>query len=69
MMIGNVLIWAGVIGIVAGITFHLQGRAIIGPEASFMYDTLEWQGYGIAISIIGIIIIGVGYIANKKTSH
>lgn len=60
MKIGIPVISVGIIFIVLGIIFHLQGQAIVGPESSFMYSNPEWITYGLQISIVGILIIGFG---------
>jgi uncharacterized membrane protein len=62
MKIGIPVISVGIIFIVLGIIFHLQGQAIVGPESSFMYSNPEWITYGLQISIVGILIIGFGII-------
>ena len=54
------LIGAGVAIVVLGIVFHMQGQSIVGPESSFMYSNPDWITYGIQISIIGSIILGIG---------
>ncbi len=55
------IIISGSIIVVFGIIFHLQGQAMVGPESSFMYSNPEWITYGIQISIIGAILIGIGF--------
>lgn len=60
MKIGIPIMTIGIIVIVLGIIFHLQGQAIVGPESSFMYSNPEWITYGLQISIVGILIIGFG---------
>jgi uncharacterized membrane protein len=60
MKISKPIIILGIIVIIAGIIFHLQGQAIVGPESSFMYSNPEWVSYGQQIAIIGIIVIGIG---------
>jgi uncharacterized membrane protein len=60
MKVGIPVITIGIIVIVLGIIFHLQGRGIVGPESSFMYSNSEWITYGVQILIIGILIIGFG---------
>ncbi len=60
MRVGRPIIIAGVIVLIAGIIFHLQGQGIVGPESSFMYSNPEWVTYGQEIAIIGIIILGIG---------
>ena len=65
MRIGRAVMSAGVVGIISGIVFHLQGRAVVGPEASFMYDSPEWQGYGIVILAAGAVMTCAGYLTNR----
>ena len=54
------IIVIGVIVLLFGIIFHLQGQGIVGPQESFMYENLNWITYGQQIAVIGILIIGVG---------
>ncbi len=54
-----------IIGIFGGI-FHLQGQSIVGPESSFMYANPEWVSYGLQIMILGIGILGAGFVILKK---
>ena len=58
MKITKPAIILGIIVIGAGVIFHLQGQAIVGPETSFMYANPEWITYGQQIAILGILIIG-----------
>ena len=62
------LIITGIIVIIFGIVFHLQGQGIVGPESSFMYYNPEWITYGQQIAILGILIIagGIGLKISKK---
>ena len=64
------IIGIGIITLVFGLIFHLQGQSVIGPESSFMYANPNWITYGIEIMIVGTIIIGIGIISqilkNKK---
>jgi hypothetical protein len=62
MKISIPIIFLGVIAIISGIIFHLQGQAIIGPESSFMYSNPEWVTLGQQIAIIGIFLSGVGIV-------
>lgn len=62
MKISKSIIIIGIIVIIAGILFHLQGQAIVGPESSFMYSNPEWVTYGQQITIIGIVVIGTGMV-------
>jgi len=60
MKISNPTIIIGLTVIIAGIIFHLQGHAIVGPESSFMYSNPDWITYGQQIAIVGILISGFG---------
>ncbi len=60
MKISSPTIIIGLIVLIAGIIFHLQGQAIIGPESSFMYSNPDWITYGQQIVIGGILLIGFG---------
>jgi len=59
-MKGVPLVIIGIIILIFGLIFHLQGQSVIGPESSFMYSSPEWVTYGIQIAIVGIIILGTG---------
>jgi len=59
-MKGIPLVIIGIIILIFGLIFHLQGQSVIGPESSFMYSSPEWVTYGIQIAIVGIIILGTG---------
>ena len=50
----------GIIVLVSGVIFHLQGQSIVGPQSSFMYANPEWITYGMQIAIVGAIIILIG---------
>jgi hypothetical protein len=54
------LIITGVVVMIFGVIFHLQGQSVVGPESSFMHSNPDWITYGIQIAIIGIIIVTVG---------
>jgi len=56
----------GIILVVFGIIFNFQGQGMVGPETSFMYENQEWIDNGVFISMIGVILILIGYIVEKK---
>tara|TARA_B100002049_G_scaffold79221_1_gene58392 strand:+ start:379 stop:585 length:207 start_codon:yes stop_codon:yes gene_type:complete len=58
---GYSLIVIGVITLIFGLIFDLQGQSMIGPESSFMYANPNWIAYGIGIMIagIGVVVIGI----------
>ena len=56
----------GIILVLFGIIFSFQGQGMLGPETSFMYENQEWVDNGIIISMIGVILILIGYVVEKK---
>tara|TARA_B110000196_G_C20667871_1_gene440485 strand:+ start:113 stop:319 length:207 start_codon:yes stop_codon:yes gene_type:complete len=56
----------GIILVIFGIIFNFQGQGTVGPETSFMYENQEWINNGIFISMIGVVLILIGYIVEKK---
>jgi len=44
----------------AGFTFTLQGLGIVGPKSSFMYQSTPWIVQGLAVFIVGILVILLG---------
>ena len=56
----------GIILVIFGIIFNFQGHGMVGPESSFMYQSEDWINYGIVISMIGVILILIGYVIEKK---
>ena len=60
------IIVSGIIIMIFGIVFQFQGQGVIGPESSFMYESSDWINNGIYIGMLGVIIILIGYIVEKK---
>ena len=60
------IIISGIIIMICGIVFQFQGQGTIGPDSSFMYQNPEWINNGICIGVVGVIIILMGYIVEKK---
>ena len=56
----------GIILVVFGILFNFQGQGMVGPESSFMYQSEDWIDYGMGISMVGVILILIGYVIEKK---
>jgi len=42
MKIGMLIIGIGIIVIIFGIVFFLQGQSVVGPKSSFMYSNPQW---------------------------
>lgn len=66
MKISKAILVFGAILTAFGVLFQFQGRGTVGPESSFMYYNKDWIGYGIAIVISGITIIGIGIFASRR---
>lgn len=49
----KVMMYAGIVMLVTGFVFLLQGEGTIGPESSFMYNNPEWYTNGKAIMLGG----------------
>jgi len=62
---GKSVIVLGIIILILGIVFYLQGRSVVGPESSFMYSNPEWIKNGQWIATSGIIILSVGIVISK----
>ncbi len=62
MKISSPIIIIGLIVMIAGMIFHLQCQAIIGPESSFMYSNPDWITYGQEIVLSGIVLSGFGVV-------
>jgi len=60
MRVSKPIMLVGIIILVAGIIFHLQGQAVVGPQTSFMYSNPDWISYGMQIAVTGMIIIIIG---------
>ena len=55
----------GIVVIIFGIVFFLQGHSVVGPKSSFMYSNPQWIINGQWIIIVGIIILIVGLLTSK----
>ena len=60
------IIIPGVILVIFGIIFNFQGQGMVVPETSFMYQNQDWIDNGIIISMLGVILILIGYFVEKK---
>jgi hypothetical protein len=54
------LVIVGIVILIFGIIFCLQGNSIVGPTTSFMYSNPKWIEYGQWIAAIGVVILAVG---------
>ncbi len=62
------IIITGIAIMIFGVIFQFQGQGMVGPEESFMYENSAWIDNGIYIAMIGVVIILIGYIVERKKS-
>jgi len=60
MKAGIAIIPIGIVVIVFGIIFYLQGNSIVGPTSSFMYSNPKWIVNGQWIAVSGVLILAAG---------
>ena len=60
------IVITGIILVIFGIIFSFQGHGVVGPETSFMYESQDWIDYGIWISMMGVILVLIGYVVEKR---
>ena len=67
----HVPVLAGSAIMLLGIIFSLQGRAVVGPESSFMYSNPDWVSYGVYIAIMGMVVFvaGIAVWFLRRASH
>jgi hypothetical protein len=65
MRVVKPIIGIGIIVIIFGMVFFLQGHSVVGPKYSFMYSNPKWIINGQWITIMGIIILAVGLLISK----
>ena len=73
MRVGRLVSIAGIVAMLSGVVFHLQGQAVVGPESSFMYSNPDWTLYGIQIAIAGMAVCIAGvvfrFLENRRSGH
>ncbi len=62
------IIITGIVIMIFGVIFQFQGQGMVGPEESFMYENQAWIDNGIYIAMIGVVLILIGYILERKKS-
>ena len=66
---GKAIIGAGIVVIILGVVFYLQGQSVVGPESSFMYSNPEWITNGQWIALIGVVIFVEGIVVLRANSQ
>lgn len=56
----------GVLLMLFGFVFELQGLGTLGPTNGFMYNNVEWVYGGGALVVVGILILGAGLYLNRR---
>ncbi|MGI0026347.1 MAG: hypothetical protein ACREAD_00705 [Nitrosopumilaceae archaeon] len=69
MKVGKPLVGIGMIIVIFGMVFFLQGQSIVGPKSSFMYSNPQWIINGQWIAAVGIIVLVVGLLMLKINSQ
>ena len=58
----------GVLLMLAGFVFILQGMGIVGPQSSFMFSNPTWIYQGGAVMLIGILSLAAGLFLSRRGS-
>ena len=56
----------GVLLVLAGFVFALQGMGIVGPDSSFMFNNPTWIYQGVAVMAVGLLALGGGLYLSRK---
>ena len=59
------LVLPGILVALAGFTFTLQGLGMVGPQSSFMFQSGVWVEYGLAVFVVGILLMLVGALKGR----
>jgi hypothetical protein len=54
------LVVPGALLALAGLTFTLQGEGIVGPASSSMFQSATWVYQGVAVLILGLLLLVAG---------
>jgi hypothetical protein len=60
MKIGFMMMGIGIVAIISGIVFYLQGNSVVGPTYSFMYSNPKWIVNGQLIAVSGVFVLAAG---------
>jgi hypothetical protein len=56
----------GVLLVLAGFVFVLQGMGIVGPDSSFMFNNPTWIYQGVAVMAVGLLALGGGLYLSRR---
>ncbi len=60
MRMGFAIMGVGIITLIFGIIFYLQGNSLVDPTYSFMYSNPKWIVNGQWIAVSGVLILAAG---------
>ncbi len=60
---------AGVVAMLVGGTFALQGLGLVGPSSSFMVGDRSWVAYGIGIAAVGAVLAYTGFAVRRASER
>ena len=58
----SILMVGGLLGVLVGVIFALQGLGLIGPSRSFMVGDNAWVAYGLATASVGSVITTIALV-------
>ena len=64
-VLSGITLFIGALLFLSGFIFMLQGLGIVGPTSSFMFRSQTWVYEGIAIWVVGLVIIAVGALIRR----
>lgn len=62
-----ILLIVGVLVLLAGVTFTLQGMGMVGPQGSVMYNSSTWVYQGAATAVVGLVILAGGVVLGRRS--
>ena len=62
----TLLALVGVLLLLAGFVFVLQGMGIVGPDSSFMFNNPTWIYQGVAVMAVGLLALGGGLYLSRR---
>jgi uncharacterized membrane protein len=57
----NVLLILGILAFLVGLLWIGQGTGVVTwPQSSFMISQIQWAWYGVALAVVGVVLIWRG---------
>jgi hypothetical protein len=61
------LVIPGILLVLAGFTFTLQGLGMVGPKSSFMFQSTTWIYEGFIIFLLGLLLTLAGTLRGRSS--